>query len=424
VADRYRPRAALDVYLFPAVVGGGVGDVAEVFDAGAWLRAAGFSPVLYRPPGRAMPPSVEGPWSDARVRRMRSLRPTAPRALTITPNWGVTAAPGRAGRLVRPGPWAVEAQEVESHYGPDRTLHVSLEEFARTLSSRAENAERWREGGRRGRAIAKDRASAEFARDARTFHEAFREFRGFDRPNVLHLFQTFAPSVSFSREFPEAVQVGPIWPRRRTSGPTDPRRWVWYASPSSSERIVADIDAGLRGTPVRTVLLRSPRPLPLPTDSPLRWRLAPPMSSSAWSRAFDRAGLRIVTGSRTLLEALALGRPFLYYNGTMGDGSRRHRHRPEKVQALLAAWRRAGVPAKVRKDISDFSRGRRVASVVRSAAMDPSWRRAWPLHPIPESFPAERADGGRYLGDLAREFAEGRQTAAELVGLRRTVGTT
>jgi hypothetical protein len=146
------------------------------------------------------------------------------------------------------------------------------------------------------------------------------------------------------------------------------------------------------------------------------------MSSAAWSRAFASAGLRIVTGSRTLLEALALGRPFLYYNGTMGDGPRRRRHRPEKVQALLAAWTRAGVPPRIRKDVSDFSLGRRVASIVRSAASDPSWRDGWPPRLAPEAFPAEREDGGRYLSALAREFARGRTTAAELVGLRRSVG--
>ncbi|MCI4321113.1 MAG: hypothetical protein L3K18_04710 [Thermoplasmata archaeon] len=420
------PRGGLDIYLLPAVVGGGLGDIAEVLDAGSALANAGFDPVLYRPPGRRLPASVDGPWDFSRVERRTSLEPTAKRAITITPSWGVSAARERPGRLGRPGPWAREASDIEERYGPDSTLHISLEEFARTLTSPDENEERWREGGVAARAKAHDRRTTRFRDDALEFHRAYREFRGFDRPNLLHLYQTFRASAPFAREYPEAVQIGPIWPPTRAAragvAPVDPSTWIWYASPSSSAALVEAIDAGLRGSPVTRVRVRSPRPFPLPSYSPIRWSADPAFVSSEWSREFGSAGVRIVTGSRTLLEALRLRSPFLYFNGTMGAGPRRRRHRPEKIQALIRAWGARGVSGPYLRDLDDFSRGRRVAEIVGRAATDGEWRRRFPRISPVSGFSMHREDGGRFLVSLARSFANDTATAGEFVRRVRVGG--
>ncbi len=45
----------LDVYLFPAVVGGGLGDIEEVLLAGRRLARAGYPVHLFRRPGRPLP---------------------------------------------------------------------------------------------------------------------------------------------------------------------------------------------------------------------------------------------------------------------------------------------------------------------------------------------------------------------------------
>ena len=211
--ERRAGRGGVDVYLFPAVVGGGLGDIEEVLAAGRHLARAGFPLYLYRAPGRPLPPNVEGPWEWPPVeRRHRIDRHHARAALTVSPCWGVSAAPSRPGRFGRGGPWEVECCSIESVYGPESTLHISLEEFARTLPSRAETRERLREGGVPARAIGPRLRTAETHREVEAFRSAFRVFRGFDRPNVLHLFATFRPNDAFRREFPEAVETGPLSP--------------------------------------------------------------------------------------------------------------------------------------------------------------------------------------------------------------------
>ena len=93
----------MDVYLLPAVIGGGLGDIEEVLAAGRRLSRAGFPIFFYRRPGRALLPAVDGPWEWPPHRTVRRLRPTARVALTVTPAWGVSAAPRRSGALGRPG---------------------------------------------------------------------------------------------------------------------------------------------------------------------------------------------------------------------------------------------------------------------------------------------------------------------------------
>jgi len=408
---RDRGRRA-DVYLLPAVVGGGLGDIEEVLAAGRRLAAAGSPVFLYRRPGRPLPRSVDGPWAWPPLVRTARLRPRNATALTISPAWGISAAPTRPGAFGRGGPWAEEAADIEGAYGVDRTVHVSLEEFARTAPMAREARERFREGGVPSRAIPARMRAAERAGENATFRRAFRRFRAFERPTVLHLFATLRPDRAFAREFPEAVQTGPLWPRayrgapRRGAGRRRLREWVWYASPASAETIAPAVVDGLaRARPPVRLYIRSPRPWTyrVPDGRGAVDPVARP--PAAWRRRFAAAELRIVTGSRSLLEAIEVGGPFLYFNGTLADGPRRRRHRPEKIVAVLAAARAAGVGRAVRRDLADFARGRRVADVVRRAARGgPGWQRLGArLRPRGVAPPYD--DAGALLVAVARALA-------------------
>jgi hypothetical protein len=417
--------AALDVYLQPAVVGGGLGDIEEVLAVGRRLGRAGWPLLLYRRPGRSMPPSVAGPWHWPPVRRVRRLAPRASHALTVTPWWGVSASPDFE-PAARPGPWSIETGDVERAYGRSRVVHLSLEEFARTLASRAQTLERWREGGisRRRMAIQLRRRST--VGEIRAFHDAYRRWRAFDRPNVLHLFTGFRRSPGFAREFPEAIQVGPLWPERGAPirRGTGPPRWTWYASPSTSDRLAAEIAAGLPrpapGSAPIEIEVRGPRRFELPLGPGVRWRWRGPMAFAEWQRRFHRADLRLVTGSRTLLEAIVDGGPFLYFNGVLNRGARTRRHRPEKIVELLAVWRGHGVSKALRNDLADFSRLRNVAAIAARARQDPAWAGRFPARSASVSFGPGREDAGRLIEDWARAWAESRAPAEEFVGELRT----
>ena len=421
------PRAqGVDVYLFPAVVGGGLGDIDEVLAAGRLLARAGFRPILYRSRGRPLPASVEGPWDWPPLERRRTIVRRSPNALTVAPSWGVSAAPSRPTRFGRGGPWEVESRQVEAAYGPDRTLHVSLEEFARTLSSAAETRERFREGGVVSRAIPRRYRAARLADEVREFRVAFRRFRGFDRPNVLHLFATFVRDPGFAREFPEAVQTGPLGsgrPVRRVRPPHQHRgrEWVWYASPASAERVAPDVLRGLVGVrpPIR-LYVRSPRPWPSVDGVAGIQVVTTPVAEEAWRARFSNAELRIVTGSRTLLEAMELRGPFLYFNGVLGKGAARRRHRPEKVRGWLDLARRRAVPSTLRRDIADFARGRRVAEVVRRAALRKDGWARFPTGLRPVGFPPGTEDAGRLLVRLAHELSRPGARAPEVVARWRS----
>jgi hypothetical protein len=399
--------AGVDVYLFPAVVGGGLGDVEEVLAAGRWLVRAGFRSVLYRRPGRPLPPGVEGPWLSFPGRLAGSLEPRCGAAMTVAPAWGVSAAPETDGPLGRAGPWAVEAQAIERAYGADRTVHVSLEEFARTLTPRAENLERLREGGIRHRELPARLRGARARGETATFDRSFLRFRAFDRPNVLHVFATFRRSAGFARAFPAAVQSGPLWPG--IYGPRGPRatgrsrEWVWYASPASAEEIGPRVAEGLAGVRPRVRLfVRAPRGWRSRLD-PTRVRVVSAgIAEGTWRRRFAGAELRIVTGSRTLLEALELGGPFLYFNGVMGSGTGRRRHRPEKIRALLALGRERRWPADVLRDLGDFARARRIPEIVaRAARRQGGWAR-FPRSLRPSGFRPPYDDAGALLVEVAR----------------------
>ncbi|MCI4335833.1 MAG: hypothetical protein L3K17_01355 [Thermoplasmata archaeon] len=415
--------AGLDVYLFPAVVGGGLGDIEEVLAAGRHLARAGARLFLYRPVSRALPPGVHGPWAWPPHRPRRSLRNRQRRALTVSPCWGVSAAPSRDEPFGRGGAWSEEAGAIESAYGADNTVHISLEEFARTYPARRENAERYREGGV-PRATADSRLrGASGRRDTEVWRTAFRRFRAFDRPNVLHLFATFAPSPRFRREFPEAVQVGPLWsgspggrPRPRSSRRASV---VWYASPASSVRIGQAVLRGLENVEQGvTLIVRSARHLALGGSPNVTVREAPPLPPRRWQRTWERADLRIATGSRTLLEAIEVGGPFLYFNGVVGSGRRLRRHRPEKIAALLRLFRRLRVSPTIVRDLDAFSRGQRVAEIAARAMTDDAWRRGFPrAGAIRRATPR---DAGTVLVEFARKFAASSAPGPALVAFYRS----
>lgn len=408
----------VDIYLLPAIVGGGVGDIDEVLCAGRRLASAGFALTLYRRADRPLPRGVDGPWLWPPHRRVGSLVRRAARALTVAPAWGITAATPRAGPLGRPGPWTEETAEIEQAYGSERTAHVSLEEFARTLTPDEETAERFREGGVRSRAIRGRLAAARLRGEVTAFREAFRTFRAFDRPNVLGVFATFRYDRSFAKEFPEAVQTGPLWPCHGPSASVtqDAPPWVWYASPASAETIAPAVLAGLRRVdPSPPLIVRTPRPWTTVAPGAGLTIRTRPWTPAVWRRAFRRAPLRIVTGSRSLLEALEAGGPFLYFNGVLGAGSQRRRHRPEKIVAFLALAREADWPPHLLADLADFSRGRRVADVAARAARGTgAWRR-FPSVPSPSSFATGFEDAGKVLVRFARALARTRVPASELV---------
>jgi hypothetical protein len=427
-APRREPRRrppGVDVYLFPAVVGGGLGDIEEVLAAGRTLAAAGYRPILFRRAGRPLPRSVDGPWEWPRVERRHRLAPRAPAALTVSPAWGVSAAPSRAEPFGKGGAWEVECRDVERAYGRSSTLHVSLEEFARTLGASGENRERLREGGVAHRALPAALVRSQRAGELERFRTAFVRYRAFDRENVVHLFATFERDRQFAREFPSAVQVGPLWPRRFVPGASRSRtahrpEWVWYASPASAERIAPEVAASLAAAdpPIR-LYVRTPRTWAV-SFPPDRVDVATgPLDAARWRNRFARADLRIVTGSRTLLEAIEHGGPFLYFNGVLGAGARRRRHRPEKIAALLALLRERSADPRLRRDLADFARGRRVGAVVRNAAARTGGWRRFPRDLRPSGFPRPYDDAGDVVVALADALARAPHAAEEIVARAR-----
>jgi len=144
------------------------------------------------------------------------------------------------------------------------------------------------------------------------------------------------------------------------------------------------------------------------------------VSPEEWSERFAGASLRIVTGSRTLLEAMELGGPFLYFNGILGRAGHPRRHRPEKLLALLDLARRSGVSPRLRIDLADFARGRRVRAVVaRAASRSGPWSE-FPRQWRPGPFVPPFDDAGRLIVRVARRLGRSGGPAPELVARVRS----
>lgn len=425
MADRARP-APVDVYLFPAALGGGSGDIDEVYVAGEVLRRAGARVRLWRSPGRPLPAGVDDPSRWPAVPRVTRIDRRRPWAVTVSAAWGVTAAPQRPGPLGRAGPWAEESEGVEAAYGRDRTVHVSVEEFARTLTSREQSRERYREGGRPTKELDRIAGSSGFRGEVHEFRRAYRRFRGFGTANLLSLFPGFVRSARFQREFPEAVQTGPLWPGRyrpdrRRSRPNG--RWLWYADSLSAEQLGRGIVAGLArsGRRPRLDVRFAAGPLPDGLRAPFVGAL-PSLGRTAWSRRFRSAELRVVTGSRSLLEALELGRPFLYFNGVTGRGRRTRLHRPEKLRQLLEVWAARNVAPQIARDVRAFAAGKRVPEIVERATRS-GWQRRFPRTNVVRGY-APPFDSANHLlafvvGELRAAEARGRGAAEVVTALRR-----
>jgi hypothetical protein len=419
---RRAARPGVDVYLMPSIVGGGRGDVEEVLVVGRMLARAGHDVRVPRSGPREVLDDRSFDWTG--IRRVRAITPTGPNAVTISSQFGVTAADARDEPLGRAGPWTEVRARIDRAYGPGRVLHVSLEEFARARPAAELAEERWRESGRTERERRRRRGSKVSRREVAEFVRLYRKFRALDRPDVLALFPTFRRSARFASEFPETVQVGPIWPeaivRVRGAHRTGALRVLWYASPSTSARLLPRLMEGLSTSPRPVHLrVRSPRPLGLESNPRVKVELLGKESPAAWRNGRATTDLAIVTGSRSLLEAIDGRVPFLYFNGVMGRGSSARRHRPEKLLSLLAILRVAGVASSVRRDLADFARMRRVEDIVRrgargTAPLGPRLRRT-----IERAFPDPFQDGGRLIRTVVGRFDSAGSSGADLVAAVR-----
>ncbi|MCI4339816.1 MAG: hypothetical protein L3K06_00750 [Thermoplasmata archaeon] len=418
-------RAGAEVYLLPAVIGSGRGDVEEVLLAGRALARAGHPVQIVRSSTRPLPLLNDPTFDWQGIRRSDRLRPRYARAVTISSQFGITAAEGRDEPLGRAGPWTIERAAIDRAYGPGRVLHVSLEEFARGRPSAELAEERWREAGETVRHRRDRRASGAVRADVAEFAQLYRKFRALDQTNLLTLFPTFERSHAFAREFPETVQSGPLWPdraiRRQAHRFSREHVVLWYASASTSDRLLPRLVAGLEraGAPVRLVV-RTAHPLTLPVSRRVRLELVPSRSPVDWTRAWSRCDLAIVTGTRSLLEAIAWGVPFLYFNGVMGRGRAARRHRPEKIASLLRLLRGAGVPRVLARDLSDFARLRRVEEIIAKRVRGPRAFGPGVRATIAGGFPTPFGDAAEVLVDIVRRFAVPTGSEAELLrGIRQ-----
>jgi hypothetical protein len=143
------------------------------------------------------------------------------------------------------------------------------------------------------------------------------------------------------------------------------------------------------------------------------------MPSDRWRRAWASAELRIATGSRTFLESLADGGPFLYFNGVTGPTASARRHRPEKILSLLELWRGAGVDPALVRDLGDFSRLRAIGRVLKRARDDPTFAFRFPRTTVVRGFRGSYRDAGVLVERAALAFASGTLGAVELVAALR-----
>jgi hypothetical protein len=417
----------VDVYLLPHPVGRGVGDIEEVLLAGRRLHRAGFPIHMLTFPRTPVPAWWDGPWDWPPLRRTARPRPTSTRALTLCTNWGVTAAPEQPGPLGHAGPWAPAVEAIERAYGTDHVVHISFEEFGRTFSSRRQECERFREGGMPVRAIQRHLCSPAGRREIRAAHDAYARYRGFAHPNVLHLYPSFQPAPGFRREFPSALVCGPFRPDYAvgTAGPSRTARrppvWFWYASPGSSARLASALDHAVQSLGARLVVeYRGDPCAPEHSSGAVEWRRLPLLPPSELRERFRRAELRIVTGSRTLIEALALGGPFLYFNGVLGAGAHQRRHRAEKVDALRALWQSQGVPDRTVQDLVSFSGLRGVRGTVGRALGDRQWTASFRRRAFSRGFPPPWGDAGALLDAVVKGWSSGAHSAPDWVGRVRS----
>ncbi len=444
-------REPLPIYIMPSRIQQGWGDVAEIARASAVLHRAGFPLYSLEPPreGDAAPPRKD-PRVELRSPRderwlgfppvRRLARPIGKgRAAILITWWGMAGRRSdREGSPV-PGPYAPAVESIVAAHPPGAVLILSLEEFAFSAGSRESSRESFRQAGWTEARGERHLRTPEGRRRIGRYHRAFVTARGGDAPEVLHLVGTFAANPAGVREFPFLVEVGPYAISRRRPVPprSSPRREVlWYASASGSESLLAPLLRALgeqEGAPW-TLSVRTNEVTRQPllsrgnsiASSSVRLEWLPPLPGASWERRLRSARLLIVGGGQSLVDAVASGRPLLYFNGTLGgEGSSPVRaYRREKLLTLTRAMRARGAPPGLVRDLLDFADGRNVRPILARALGMPAWSKGWdafyqsaPWPPV--DLPAPRADGGRYLVDVCREFARGRLSARDLVASRR-----
>jgi hypothetical protein len=436
------------IYVFPCRVQQGWGDVVEMGRAVHSLREEGF-PLYYlrvRPKERQDPRAI--PVDPAKVRwtgfpTVKALdEPVGDGpAVVIATWWGMTARrTDSSGRPV-PGVLADSVDRITAAHEASRVLHVSLEEFASAQSSMEASAEALRQAGWQKDHIKEHLSSSEGHNWVARYHDSFLSATAGDREDVLHLVASFSTSPQATREFPFLVQVGPYRmpgplphsPIKGAENKVRPKVILWYATDCSSPRFATDLMQALTSvrSPLR-VKVRTWQGLTQLFPSPLEgcnvtMAFLGELSNAEWLSQLRNADLLIVGGSQSLVEALSLDRPFLYFNGYFPEDRTPPRaFRREKLSNLLLAWRRAGVSPRVLKDFADFADGRNLSEIVSRALGSLPWRRevvASGFHgrmsPL-LTFPPGRADGSRYLLEVVRTFDEGKMNAVEVVRRLRT----
>ncbi len=358
------------------------------------------------------------------------------RAVVLVPWWGLTCRQKARGGPPRPkGIFFDTLTRIAEQHGRENVLVLSLEEFASNRDSRTARREALRQAG-----LPPDPRNATDGADwVRRYHRAFEAARGGRDPRVLHLFGAFAEDRSAGREFPFTVCIGPFGcppasTIRRVTGPhrfIPPYRVVWYASPESSPEFLYRMLGDLRDAPeridlwIRTGTLWGPERRPEAIPPRVRVRFLPWQSSQVWDHTLVGAHLVIVGGSQSLVDALAAGKPFLYFNGfSSGSAGDSRAYRREKLQNLLTAWKARGVSVRVRQDLLDFADARSPGKVLLRALRDPRWSREelrplrtgpWPPWAIPE----ERRNGGAFLRKVVEDWKTYPGTLKDFVGKTR-----
>lgn len=435
------PAELVSVYVAPARIQRGWGDVVELFHAIRALQGLSVEfctlSAVKLPPGypprndpRVIPVDPEElPSGDFPVIPWSRDPRRGDRAVVLVTWWGVSGdRTSRAGDGISPGPYAAAVAQLRKEFGEDRVLLISLEEFAACQDSATSRREVLRQAGRR---------SSPDNDWQRRYRDAYRNARGAEEPRVLHLFGTFAEERGARREFPFMIPVGPFgWPTQASLRKTEvahPGRKkflvAWYATSESAplflRKLVEDLPANRDPIEfeVRTEkeLEDAFRRLPLPEGITLR--VLPRLPLHAWERKVRDSDLVIVGGSQSLVDVLRIRVPFLYFNGFLGSpGEPARAFRREKLRSLVNAWKARGVSGRVLRDLSDFADARRTSTVLLRALGDAEWRREElaPLstEAVPWALPAARRDGDAYLRRIVERWSrypEGARSFVEQV---------
>jgi hypothetical protein len=432
-----RPR--LPVYVFPCRIQQGRGEWVETGRAVRLLARAGY-PLYHlrsvtpsregREDPRAVPldPSRGGPEPFPRVEPLRAPVPSR-QAVAVVTWFGVTARRSDLAGDPMPGPLADRFERLrEAH--PDGLLILSLEEFGTARTSREAVTEGLRQAGLCPRRIRQVLRSPEGKDRLRRYRQAFFRARAGEREDVLHLFPEFFPSLPALREFPFALPIGPFWPPRpgravaRLPATRRTRRVVWYASASSSSRLLGPLLDALGGLsqPVELFVRHgSPWALPDPSSSagrPVRVVELGPESRPRWEGRLRAADLRVVGGSQSLVEAVSDAVPFLYFNGalrTPAGGSVGFRR--EKLLSLLRGSSRRRGERLVARDLRAFADLRGVSGVVRRALGSGRWRAGCVrlTRQAGRAYPPGLRAGEAYLLSLVRSFERAEGSVEEFV---------